>query len=1011
MKCWCLIALAFSFGLGFKNSALAQPACAISFPPPVGNVLSSYIDVYPNYPNSDATFNIIVSTTNQPLATGAYLGWCVDGATELDVTLGGTVPGTNYIGDLFPDCDTNLNNEIPQDHPASCYVSPAVWQEVNYILNHKNGDYFWAVEVAILDLVGGPAPPSSAGYPSYDPNQVAALLNDATNNAANWTPQCGDVVGAVYVITNQAGAPLLDPVQLIIVEVPVCPITFSMCPTNISLGCNPSPASIPQCQNPVNTNLVNATSCCGRPVTISCDSTQATFGCQTIIYFTYTATDGFGNSATCVQTVTYTTDVTAPTIIAPAGGNLGCNPASVPTVATITPQVSATDDCSGSPTIKITSMDTGSPCGYTRTFTITACDGCKNMTTKMVVYTWTVDITAPIVTVPGGTNLGCNPFSLPTVASITAQVSATDNCTLVSTNVSSVDKTNGCTVTRTFTVTATDECKNVSVPQYVVYTWTSDTTPPVVNCPPDYNMPLSNTVYCTYNPSDYGAPCTGTNISSILTNCFKKIYPAGYVQCGNGYYFKFTTCISAENFVDCTGTPGCLKGSYSNPTKCEAGEFAGAVLCLKWNVDLGDNCSSSGFSAGCGDLVLNDPTCSLNGCSIRQILNICHTALGGGNVSGYGCTIGSLDTLCSNLNNCFEHGTPSTWCRGHIIPPAITNVPPSISGYATTVDKCSSTPALTYSDVITTGACAGSYTIARTWLAVDGCGNTNYCVQNINVGSTTGSVCGYVFMDCNGDGLLTPGIDQGMSNIAVTLKNGSGVVIATNSTDSTGAYCFYQLVAGTYTVSITSPASYSQTAGTHTNHWADNNGNQCWFDNDGYQHCKAGGVDCWTANDGYQHSRNSNNQDCWKDSRGVSHCQALTYTPCDLPKNNSETFTLAACESKSCVNFAYQGVAPKVGCSVSGPSKGVCGQTLTYTCCVTNTGTSCFTSCSVSACGQSYTCPALSPGQSCTFPINYTCKYSDYGSFKCQANVSCGYSGSSSSCTSQSSCNTSVGFF
>jgi hypothetical protein len=248
---------------------------------------------------------------------------------------------------------------------------------------------------------------------------------------------------------------------------------------------------------------------------------------------------------------------------------------------------------------------------------------------------------------------------------------------------------------------------------------------------------------------------------------------------------------------------------------------------------------------------------------------------------------------------------------------------------------------------------------------------------------------------------------MGMTNITVILKNSQGTSIATNETDSQGDYCFYGLTPGTYTISVIPPAGFIQTAGTHTVHWLNSSAQQCWNENDGYQHCKGGdGVDRWNASDGYQHWKNSNGQDCWTDNYGNAHTQACTYVSCDVPTNNSETFILSPCQSLSCVNFAYQGTVPKYSICVSGPNTGVMGQTATYNCCITNTGTACFTTGQVTACGKSFTCPPLSPGQGCSIPVSYQYQWWDCGSFSCQASASCNYPGSNSGCNSQASCNT-----
>jgi hypothetical protein len=293
------------------------------------------------------------------------------------------------------------------------------------------------------------------------------------------------------------------------------------------------------------------------------------------------------------------------------------------------------------------------------------------------------------------------------------------------------------------------------------------------------------------------------------------------------------------------------------------------------------------------------------------------------------------------------------------------------------------------------------------------------------------SVCGFVFADCDGDGFLTPGFDSGMSNILVILKNSKNVAVATNRTSLDGSYCFYNLAPGTYTVCVNQPTNHVQTGGTHNNHWLNNNYQQCWNENDGYQHCKgADGVDRWTANDGCQHWKDLNNQDCWKDKYGYSHSQNCNYTSCDAPKGSCETFTLTACQALTSVNFAYQGILVKPVVCVTGPSKGICGKTGTYTCTVTNSGTACIPICQVTVCGKTYKCPSLSPGQGCSFKFDYQFQNSDYGNFNCKATANCNtqssnsspnfynyynycnyyYGYSSTSCTAQGSCSTSVGY-
>ena len=288
------------------------------------------------------------------------------------------------------------------------------------------------------------------------------------------------------------------------------PPTIS-CPPDKQLQCGDSTA-------PSDTGMATATDTCSTNVTISYTDAATPTNCtrRAGIDRTWKATDACGNFSTCVQHITYV-DTTPPVITAvPTGGNLGCNPATPPTDASVKALVTATDNC-GVPTVNVSHVDANSGCVVTRTFTVTATDGCGNTSAaQTVVYNWTADTTPPtIIAVPAGGNLGCNPASLPTDASVKALVTATDNCGLPTVNVSHVDANSGCVVTRTFTVTATDGCGNTSAAQTVVYNWTADTTPPTITCPTNITVAVSP--YCT-NTVHVSKSCANTTISPSCAN-------------------------------------------------------------------------------------------------------------------------------------------------------------------------------------------------------------------------------------------------------------------------------------------------------------------------------------------------------------------------------------------------------------------------------------------------------------------------------------------------------------
>ncbi len=63
-----------------------------------------------------------------------------------------TIPGTRYTGNLYSTCDENLNAELPLGHPANTYVPTNIWREVNYILNHRAGVFYWDVQAPSIPL-------------------------------------------------------------------------------------------------------------------------------------------------------------------------------------------------------------------------------------------------------------------------------------------------------------------------------------------------------------------------------------------------------------------------------------------------------------------------------------------------------------------------------------------------------------------------------------------------------------------------------------------------------------------------------------------------------------------------------------------------------------------------------------------------------------------------------------------------------------------------------------------
>ena len=943
------------------------------------------------------------------------------------------------------------------------------------------------------------------------------------------TDACGNVSApktAVYTWTVDTTAPSLT------------------VPAGSDLGCNPVTGNLPTDASVK--AAASATDNSGS-ATITVSHVDSTSGVTTTRTFTVTATDACGN-ASAPKTVVYTwkADTTIPTLTVPTGSDLGCNPAALPTSASVQTASMATDN-SGLATITVTYLDSTSGVTTTRTFTVTATDACGNASAaKTVVYTWKSDTTKPVITVvPTGGSLGCNPasVSLPTDAAVKSGVTATDNSGAVTVNVSHVDSTNGNIVTRTFTITATDACGNVSAASSVVYTWSlqcltltclsssgqvcvaftgsvtasggtapytysivtgalpagltlntntgaitgtptaagsftysimvkdavgataiagcttgctstntwnfnlpsgplgtsqvytvsglaitaygytnsgtpvalygknlggsenglgikgevdneintstfvqldlgqviasgaqsvsmiinssqsgegynlygsstrgsigtpigsgtvggvafpipgypanqfvsvrasaanvllgavtavtasnvctlviapknttpptlsglpaatasyqcandvpapptvtaydavdgarpvtyvqtqsgtacnltisrtwsavdlcgnlasftqtisvQDTTAPVIICPP--SVTVTNTLttnssaqaYCGFTQGGWGATPNGNNPGARLTTYFSTVYPGGVVEIGipgtAGYSAKFTTASNIIAFLPTGGTPTALTSDSTNPLTCGAGVFAGQVLALQLNCDFSSRGAAVGFSGSITNLVLNDSTSPLNGKTIKQILAIANTALGGGSISTYNITISALNNLCDSLNQGFDNCTASCWAAAHLLP-AVTvttnyaSTLPAQTGTATATDNSDAHPVITYTDSTVAGYGPGSSIITRTWKATDACGNVATCAQTITVGSAVGPVT----LGCaSGSGQVSLPYSSALTASGGTAPYGfsitvgslpSGLTLNTN----TGAITGTPLVAGTF---------------------------------------------------------------------------------------------------------------------------------------------------------------------------------------------------------------------
>ena len=121
----------------------------------------------------------------------------------------------------------------------------------------------------------------------------------------------------------------------------------------------------------------------------------------------------------------------------------------------------------------------------------------------------------------------------------------------------------------------------------------------------------------------------------------------------------------------------------------------------------------------------------------RDTLDISVTVLGSGNYDNHAQALGNNTALAQDsvINPVFvvDDIPPTIACPGNVLLDCTESTLPAYTGTATASDPDGSSPEVTYNDITVAGPCPESYIINRTWLTTDGCTNTAFCLQVINV--------------------------------------------------------------------------------------------------------------------------------------------------------------------------------------------------------------------------------------------------------------------------------------
>src|SRR5439155_18662094 len=144
-----LFATALGSALTTAGSGVGQSDCCVTLPPPPDDPISAKI-----FDRTSTSPGLMIATVvGGVIPAQDYTAWCVDWDTIIYFNDPIHVP-LPYVGQIYSTCDPKLNDYLAITALATTHhhllVSPAAWNFINYILNHRASYDYWAVQVSSL---------------------------------------------------------------------------------------------------------------------------------------------------------------------------------------------------------------------------------------------------------------------------------------------------------------------------------------------------------------------------------------------------------------------------------------------------------------------------------------------------------------------------------------------------------------------------------------------------------------------------------------------------------------------------------------------------------------------------------------------------------------------------------------------------------------------------------------------------------------------------------------------
>ncbi len=554
------------------------------------------------------------------------------------------------------------------------------------ILNEEAG--VLDILVSCSDIAGLTLPAPTA---TDNCGQVQVSLIDDVNTAAETcaanysrvltyqvSDDCGNV-GGTYDVT--------------ITVVDDVPPTFSaIFDENVSAGCG----NIPDVPN------VQAFDNCDTDLDLiyTADTTAGSCAGGYIITRTWTATDDCDNQNSITQTIAVEDNVPPVITGVPSSTTVDCN--FIPEVGNI----QVTDNCDNDLELNFTENIQNQTCAnnYTLRRVWQVVDDCNNETFAIQELT-VIDTVGPVFDYfPADIQVSCN--AIPEVA----QPTAIDQCAGdLSIDFSESFNYDNCPYILTRTWTATDDCNNTTSRSQIITLIDEE-------APQFSNVPISVSTNCNNIPE--------VMQPSITDNCDTEI------------------SLTFEENIEGNGCPYTIIRTWTATDDCGNIETASQSITVEDNSPPQIQNVPEDVTLSCSELPEAPNLIATDDCAGELQTNFTET------INGQGCELTIIRTwtavdLCNNEVVAVQNITVSDDSKPvfEALPPQFLNLSctddiPEVAP-VTASDDCDTDVTIEFTTHTVNTACAGNFTIYRSWTAEDDCDNREIYVQTITVSDET----------------------------------------------------------------------------------------------------------------------------------------------------------------------------------------------------------------------------------------------------------------------------------